>query len=116
MHFLINCLKAIKWRTVITIMTFPVLLYQIYELVDSYLQFSTEVSVDIISYRDSENNIRYNVLPAISVCNEIIIDEILSDNQTKQYLWQKLDENYSFSRFSYNPDFNTTQVILTLIN
>ena len=104
-NFLTICFKAIEWRNVLTIMTFPVLLYQIYELVDSYLQFSTEVSVDIISYRDSENNIRYNVLPAISVCNEIIIDELLSNNQTKQYLWQKLDENYFIKRKHFRPDF-----------
>ena len=105
MNFLINCFKGIEWRTVITIITFPLLLYQIYELVDSYLQFSTEVSVEIISYRDSENNIRYNVLPAISVCNEIIIDELLSDNQTKQYLWQKLDEKHSYWKYFLEPDF-----------
>ena len=49
---------------------------------DSYLQFSTEVSVDIISYRDSDNNIALNVLPAITVCNDHIFRELLFNNET----------------------------------
>ena len=84
-HFgkILNYLERFKWKLFLTLVTSPVLVYQIYELVDSYLQFSTEVSVEIISYRDSDNNIRYNVLPAITVCNDNIFEELLFNNRSK---------------------------------
>ena len=75
-----------KWHLFFTVITIPILLYQIYELVDSYLQFSTEVSFDIISYRDSDDIIRYNHLPAITVCNDNKFEEILFNNRTKPVL------------------------------
>ena len=75
-----------KWHLFFTVITIPILLYQLYELVDSYLQFSTEVSVDIISYRDSDDIIRYNHLPAITVCNDNIFEEILFNNKTRPAL------------------------------
>ena len=63
---------------------------------DSYLQYSTEVSVEIISYRDSDN-----VLPAITVCNENTFGDYLFKN--------KMDEESS-SRLVLNRKINTLYV------
>ena len=82
----LNFNRKYNLKPFLTLITFPILVYQIYELVDSYLQFSTEVSVDIISYRDSDNNIALNVLPAITVCNDHIFRELLFNNETKTEL------------------------------
>ena len=103
--FLFKALKKIlvfiekhDLKTFFTLLSVPIFLYQIYELVDSYLQFSTEVSVEIISYRDSDNNIRYNVLPAITVCNDHMFEELLFNKKIRSDLWDAI--NNPVSRYS----------------
>ena len=74
-------------KTFLTLLSVPIFLYQIYELVDSYLQFSTEVSVEIISFKGSDNNISYHYLPAITVCNDHIFEELFFNPKIRPDLW-----------------------------
>ena len=98
-NLILNSLKKIlvfiekhNLKTFLILLSFPIFLYQIYELVDSYLQFSTEVSVEIISYRDSDNNIRYNILPAITVCNDHIFEELLFNKNIRPDIWDAMTD------------------------
>ena len=93
-------IQRLKWQMIITVITIPILLYQLYELVDSYLQFSTEVSVELIFYRDSDNNIRYNVLPAITVCTDHIFEELRFNQQLRPALTNAFIMNDDIGKFN----------------
>ena len=103
-----ECLKGIlvfiekhDLRTFLILLSIPIFLNQIYELVDSYLQFSTEVSVEIISYRDSDNNIRYNQLPAITVCNDHIFEELLFNENIRPDILGTINDPVVQFRYNY---------------
>ena len=83
-------------KTFLTLLSVPIFLYQIYELVDSYLQFSTEVSVEIISFKGSDNNISYHYLPAITVCNDHIFEELLFNKQIRPDLWNTFETGHQY--------------------
>ena len=79
--YYVHQLERYNWRKTISITCIPLLLLQFYQLIYSYLQFSTEVTVELVSYVDSDNNIRLNALPAITVCVESIFERIVNDKK-----------------------------------
>ena len=92
-HYLIAKLKnvilildKIKWKLLIRFLTFPFILYQIWELTDSYLNYKTEVSVEWIPYRDSENRLKNESIPSITICFEHIFQRILFDPKLRASL------------------------------
>ena len=91
-------------RALLTLLSIPIFLYQNYELVDSYLQFWTIVSVHIIAYRDSDNNynIRYNALPAITVCNDNLFEELLFNEKIRPDFWHAMNAR---DFYSYQDDY-----------
>ena len=62
------------------------------------------------TYRDSDNNIRYNVLPAITVCNDHIFEELLFNNKTRPALSKAiLMKDYDkFNKSLFNLKSNNT--------
>ena len=61
-------LKNFNWKLLLIVLTFPLLLFQVYQLSENYLQFTTKVNVEIVKYRNLENKLGYDVIPAITVC------------------------------------------------
>ena len=89
--YYVHQLERYNWRKTISITCIPLLLLQFYQLIYSYLQFSTEVTVELVSYLDSDNNIRLNALPAITVCVESIFERIVNDKKMSA-LFSRLED------------------------
>ena len=81
---IVSILEEVSWKLLISCITLPIILYQIWELTDSYLKYKTEVSVEWIPYRDSENRLKNESIPAITVCFEHIFQRILFDEKVKK--------------------------------
>src|SRR6266481_1844431 len=77
-------------------MSVPVIIYQMWKLTDSYLKYETEVSVEWIPYRDSENILKSESIPAITVCFEHIFERILFDRKLKPGLENNLFVDYFY--------------------
>ena len=56
------------------------------ELIEIYLQFSTEISVDSIKYRDLENKIPINLSPAVTFCFNYLYDKVLYEENNRKQL------------------------------
>jgi len=48
-----------KWRHIITLITLPIICFQIYILCDNYLQYSTQTSIQLIKYKTKLYYINY---------------------------------------------------------
>ena len=78
---LIHYMEVYNWRKTLTIGSIPLLIIQFYQLIHTYLQFLTVVSVEIIPYRDTDKTIGFNSMPAITVCEENIFDLMINDKK-----------------------------------
>ena len=68
-------IENMNWRLIIALFTFPIIFIQLYELIIIYLQFSTQISVEISNINDINNEKLIQELPAITICNENIFKE-----------------------------------------
>ena len=53
-----SILENMNLRRFIHIISFPIIIYQLWKLMDNYLKYGTEVSVEWIPYRNSENRLK----------------------------------------------------------
>ena len=101
---LFHFLEEYNWRKILSIICFPIFILQVSQLIQSYLQFSTEVNINLISYRDSNDLIKLDALPAITVCVEQIFERLVSDEKTasmfiklhNQLIYHPLYDNKSY--------------------
>ena len=100
---LVHYLEKYNWGKMLSIICFPIFTLQIYLLIDSYLKFSTEVSVDLIQYRDFNDMISLDTLPAITVCVEDIFESLVNEKKTIS-LFTKLDSQL-FNHTLYDDQF-----------
>ena len=82
-------INFIYWKKLFTILSIPVLIFQFYKSIEDYLQFSTEISFEFLEYNRNDTKYSLSDFPAITVCNEHIIDKILFE---KKYI-----ETYTLS-------------------
>ena len=82
---LINFIKYFErfnWRKFLLFLSLPVFLYQMLILINTYFRFATELTVEIKSYFDSENNIRYDSIPAITICVDNMFEYLIEENRS----------------------------------
>ena len=75
-RFLIIC-QRLHWRAIISLLTFPIILMQLIDLIETYLQFSTQIDFDSVSNRGIDNKIPINIYPAVMFCSKFLFDKIL---------------------------------------
>ena len=58
-----------------------------YVLIEIYLQFSTQTSIQMIEYKNinNENHVSMQSIPALTLCYENIFENILIDPYLRQY-------------------------------
>ena len=76
MMTILKVLEAIRWKTLFQLMTFPVLISQIFDIFDDYFSYDTQSSFEFVPY--ILNNFRYSVedFPFITICNDHILEDI----------------------------------------
>ena len=62
----------------------PFIIYQIYDLSDDYLNYPMDVSVEWFPYKDTENRLSDESIPAITVCYEHIFERILFQEDLRE--------------------------------
>jgi hypothetical protein len=80
---MLNILDKFNWRKYIQILSLPIIIYQVFNLIDNYLKYPTEVSVEWIPFRDSNNRLTYESIPAITVCYENYFQKLLFDEKIR---------------------------------
>ena len=84
-----SCKRLIKrndLKLFLTMLTLPLVVIQIKQIIENYLQFSTQVSVDLIRYRNIENEIPVGLTPALTFCSEFLFDKVLFNQYNLRYL------------------------------
>ena len=88
---IISYLQIIKWKTIITMISIPVLLSQNYYLISDFFQYSTQISFEFIAYKEMDNKYSINEFPAITVCNEHLLDRYLFDETFASFKLTRYD-------------------------
>ena len=78
-------LERFKFKLFLTLLTFPLILMQLIDLIQTYLQFSTQIDFDLVSYRGNDNKIPINLSPAVMVCFEFLFDKIIFHQENLKY-------------------------------
>ena len=73
--FMLIYMKNIKWKKLITIISTPILFYQIISLMITYLEYPTQTLYEFIEYNKNGSQFLINDLPAITLCNENIFEQ-----------------------------------------
>ena len=79
------CFDAIQWRKIITLISLPIILFQMYHLIDDYFEYLTKTSYEFPKYNKYDNMYSSDDFPAITVCNDNILDKVLFDDNIKVY-------------------------------
>ncbi len=102
-RIMIIILSRYNWKKITALITLPILIYQLFVIIQTYLQFSTEVSVQLIPFRDPENNhLKYDSFPAITVCTNTILDEIIENQNQENPVLVKTNELLINNSLNYN--------------
>jgi len=91
---LIKILLKYKLRKCMICLTLPIICYQIYILIDKYLSFSTQTSIEMIEYKEIDNKISLQSIPSITLCYENTFEDIFFDPYIRQYYITKLINKY----------------------
>ncbi len=91
-------LEFYNWRLWLKIICIPCLLYQIFEITQIYLNFSTNVNVELIPIMD-KNLISLQRIPAITICHENYLRDIFFNNNSKSN--DRMVRAISFVLFRY---------------
>ena len=83
----IEKLSKYKWRQIITLITLPIICFQISMLCDNYLQYSTQTSIQLIKYKNN-NRIPLQSIPAITLCYENTFQDILQSIQPTGHYYE----------------------------
>ena len=111
-HF-VHHLEYYNWRKTLSFIFIPLLLIQFYQLINNYFKFSTEVSVKVIPYIDTNDNIELNVLPAVSLCEENIFERILNDKNMRSLFSRIEDQIINHTLYDlqyYNVPYNVYEL------
>ena len=73
---ILNKFKKFNWKSFLKVISIPIICFQIYDLCENYLQFSTELNFEHNIYRDRNKTINIEKFPQISICSENIIEEL----------------------------------------
>ena len=71
----------------------PIIIYQVFNLIDNVLKFPTEVSFEWIPYRDPNNRLKYESIPAITVYYENNFQKFLFDEKVRKGFEFKFNDN-----------------------
>ncbi len=94
-------LEFFNWKLWLKIVCIPCLLYQIFEITQNYLNFSTNVNVELVPLLDN-NFISTQRIPAITLCHENILRHIFFDETLRNfdkkfkyiyYIFKQVDKN-----------------------
>jgi hypothetical protein len=77
-------LKYYNWKLWLQIVCIPCLLYQIFEITQTYLNFATNVNVELIPILDN-NFISMQRIPAITICHENNLKDIFFNRNLKNF-------------------------------
>ena len=86
MKTILNKLQKFNWKTGLTLLTLPLVVMQLKDLIQTYLQFSTQIDLDLISYRGIDNKIPIIKFPAIMVCFNFLYDKILFHHNNLEHI------------------------------
>ena len=102
---IISIIKFLKLKFTlgIKIVSSLIILWQLFLLIETYLQFLTQTSVDLVKYRDITNNIPVNLLPSVMFCFKMNYDKILFNENNLRHI--------NMMTFFLRKDFpNTTEL------
>ena len=74
--FIINMGK-IRWNILTYAISAPILFTQLFSIIYTYFQYSTETTYEFIPYITSDNKYSVNEFPAITVCTENLFEKII---------------------------------------
>jgi hypothetical protein len=77
-------LKYCNWKLWLKIVFIPCLLYQVFEITQTYLNFATNVNVELIPILD-KSFISMRRIPAITICHENQLRDIFFDRNLKNF-------------------------------
>ena len=78
--------QRFNWRAFITLITIPIILMQFIDLIQTYLQFSTQINFDLITYRGIDKNIPITKFPAIMICFRFLYDKIIFHQNNLEHI------------------------------
>ena len=85
----IKLIPKIPWKMVLTIVSSPFFVSQMFELIINYFQYSTQISFEFNEYEQKNQKISINEFPAITVCTEHMLEKAFFD---PHYIdWNKIE-------------------------
>ena len=83
---ILDIIEGLQWKRLLAIISCPFFAVQIYNLLEDFLQYSTQISVEFIAYNKSEGKYSINEFPSITVCNENNIHNYLFDDKYRNQI------------------------------
>ena len=75
----IQYMGKIRWNILTYGISAPILFTQLYSIIYTYFQYTTETTYEFIPYIRSDNSYSINEFPAITICNENLLEKIIFD-------------------------------------
>ena len=92
----IQYMGKIRWNILTYAISAPILFTQLYSIIYTYFQYTTETTYEFIPYIRSDNSYSINEFPAITICNENLLEKIIFDKHYNidqvEYLNKKYEE------------------------
>ena len=88
---IMDSIERLQWKRLLAIISCPFFAVQIYNLLEDFLQYSTQISVEFIAYNKSEGKYSINEFPSITVCNEHNIRNYLFDDEYRNQINSTLE-------------------------
>ena len=92
--------EIIRWEMVFQLMAFPVIITQIFFIINDYFLYVTDSSVKFIPYILTNNMFSVNDFPSITVCNDHILEDIYlkrSFDRSMLEIFPKLNNNITWN-------------------
>ena len=106
---ILNYIEQIDFKIISKLIFPPMFIYQLFIMINSYFQYSTQTNYEFIPYNISDNKYSVEEFPSITVCNEQLFDKIWfkdyydSDNIDMNRL--KLQEQFSNEEINENLEY-----------
>ena len=102
-NLILNYIERIDFKIVSKLIFPPIFIYQLFIMIDSYFEYSTQTNYEFIPYNISDNKYSVEEFPSITVCNEQLFDKIWFKNyydpdMIGNNFWEDYQEYLSYSK------------------
>ena len=86
----IKLITKTPWKIILTIISSPFFVSQMFNMIINYFQYSTQISFQFVEYQQKNQKISINEFPAITVCTEHMLEKAFFDQYYIHFNKQKL--------------------------